>query len=284
MKLLRFLRALVAAVILVAILIGFPVMFYRAAGSPLPDHLLTLAEITKYLTRRDDGTLLISVLQIIAWGAWAAFSFTVVWEIIARVSKLQLAPHLPGLGGMQRLAAYLVTSVVVVVSVQTAVSAQSFSPPVAAVAPLHPAMASHRVYQVEQGDSLWSIADTKLDNPRRWPKIWKLNAYSAQPGGTFTDPDTIQPRWKLKLPSEHSSSSNIESSARQVPSPAKPAVMTPVLPPQAEQPQRVVGVIELPSGSLVAMAYAAGISTAFAANQLRRRWRRMPSPASAVPV
>jgi hypothetical protein len=34
---------------------------------------------------------------------------------------------------------------------------------------------SVRTYEVRPGDSLWSIAEAKLDDPYRWTEIWRLN-------------------------------------------------------------------------------------------------------------
>ncbi|MEV0196351.1 hypothetical protein [Nonomuraea sp. NPDC050691] len=221
-------------------------------------------------------------MELVAWSAWALFSFSVAWELLAKARGLRIAPQLPGLGGMQRMAAYLVASAALAVSVPTAVAADSPAPPVVAMAPLHPLgkAAPHDavpVYRVRQGDTLAEIADAKLGSPRRWPKIWKLNAHSRQPDGRiFTDPDVIHPRWELRLPGKES------PRPAPVSRPTPPTTPAPPSPPPADinpgRDQRTDGAVELSTGSLVAVSYAAGISTAFAVNRLRRRRRRLPPP------
>lgn len=282
----RFARAIMATAVLVAAVIGFPIVLYRVAGSPLPSAVPDLQSITHALTVRDDGTLFISALEMIAWCAWAVFSFSVAWELLAKARGLRITPQLPGLGGVQRMAAYLVASAVLVVGVPAAGAAESPPPPVSAMAPLHPLdQTAHHdpvpVYRVREGDTLSKIADAKLGSPRKWPKIWTLNAHSKQPDGrVFTDPDVIHPRWKLRLPAKRPRS--VEVSPSITPSPPKPSTAPPAVV-RPEQEQRTGGAIELPTGSLVAVAYAAGISTAFAANRLRRR-RSRASPSLGEPV
>ncbi|MEV7006649.1 hypothetical protein [Streptosporangium sp. NPDC051022] len=309
MMLIRLLRSLIAMTVLAAVVIGFPILLYKVAGSPLPDHVPTFEEIVSRLTSRDDGGLFVSVLGLLVWGAWAMFSFTVATEIVARLRGVRFAPRQPGLGGVQRLAAYLVTSATFAFSAPAAMAAVTPPPPVAAMAPLHPLThSSHTtvaeeqanpVYQVKRGDTLWGIAGEKLGNPRRWPKIWKLNARSPQPGGrVFTDPDRIDAGWRLRLPEEPSAeikptrrpaprstpAPSVQVSFPTFPSetppePIRPIQETPEAAP-ADQNSQLGDAIELPSGSLIAAAYAAGISTAYAANRFHRRRRRISPPAS----
>ncbi len=55
-------------------------------------------------------------------------------------------------------------------------------------------------YTVEQGDTLWDIADEQLGDPAAWPEIWERNAGDDMGGGrTFDDPDLILPGWELEL-------------------------------------------------------------------------------------
>ncbi|MBN6050741.1 LysM peptidoglycan-binding domain-containing protein, partial [Nonomuraea sp. RK-328] len=290
MTLFRFLRGMIATAVLVAIVAGFPILLYQVAGSPFPRTTPSLEEILHALMARDDGTLFINAVELVAWSAWALFSFSVGWELLAKARGLRIAPQLPGLGGMQRMAAYLVASAALAVSVPTAVAADSPAPPVVAMAPLHPLgkAAPHDavpVYRVRQGDTLAEIADAKLGSPRKWPQIWKLNAHSRQPDGrVFTDPDVIHPRWELRLPAKESPQP-AQASRSAPPSTPKQSAPEPSAPPRPPTPdieqgqdQLTDGAVALSTGSLVAVSYAAGISTAFAANRLRRRRRRLPPP------
>ncbi|MEW9532860.1 hypothetical protein [Microbispora sp. NPDC049125] len=290
MTLSRLLRALAATIVLAGTVVVFPILFYRLAGFPLPDHLPSVHELGERLVAQDDGTLLIAALKLIAWGAWAAFSVSVLIELGALLVGARLAPRLPGLGAMQRMAAYLVASASFIASAPAAMAADAAPPPVVAMAPTHalggdltldePPADHERTYRVKQGDSLWEIADDKLGSSRRWTRIWKLNAHSAQPGGQrFTDPGVIHPGWKLRLPLKDS------KPHREVPrapegSHQPTTSVAPLTPAQEPVEQGTGSVIELNSGSLVALAYAAGISTAYVANRLRRRRRWTPPPAS----
>ncbi|MGP3921305.1 LysM peptidoglycan-binding domain-containing protein [Nonomuraea sp. 10N515B] len=262
-----------------AITVGFPWLMLSTIGSPLPDRLPQFRDVIDQLTARDDGTLFIWALELIAWGAWALFSLSVALELVSRSRGLRAAPRVRGLSGFQRLATYLVTAATLAVGVPVTASAESPSPPVVAMAPHHPLgdAPKERVYRVRQGDTLWKIADKKLGNPRRWPKIWKLNARSAQPDGRqFTDPDLIHPGWKLRLPIKKPPAKSVQERPRVVEPP-------PTMRPTQEQP--AADVIELPSGSMVALAYAAGVSTAFVANRLlHRRRRTLPAPSDPVTI
>ena len=49
-------------------------------------------------------------------------------------------------------------------------------------------------YTVKRGDTLWGIAASKLGSGARWQEIYNLNK------DVISNPDLIQPGWKLKLP------------------------------------------------------------------------------------
>jgi len=61
------------------------------------------------LTRPDDGTLLIGAVQLVAWGAWATFTFSVVTELVATIRHVEV-PSIPLLGWTQHAAATLLTT------------------------------------------------------------------------------------------------------------------------------------------------------------------------------
>ncbi len=53
-------------------------------------------------------------------------------------------------------------------------------------------------YVVEQGDTLWDIADEQLGSGTEWVEIWEENAGDDMGDGrTFDDPDLILPGWEL---------------------------------------------------------------------------------------
>ncbi|MFG1879325.1 BTAD domain-containing putative transcriptional regulator [Sphaerisporangium sp. NPDC049003] len=161
------------------------------------------------------------------------------------------------------------------------------------------------VHIVQRGDTLSKIAAHKLGSSRRWGRIWRLNAHKVQSDGqVFTDPNRIIPGWRLRLPTTSPRSDEPTTSKRspgdtpppqERPSPGPPS--TPATPATVSAPtsdtssnaqtsapeaaSQVVVTVELPSGGLVSMAFAAGISTAYAASRFHRRRRRISPPASA---
>lgn len=69
-------------------------------------------------------------------------------------------------------------------------------------------------YIVQEGDTMWAIAGRYLNDPRRWPQIWKENAF-------VSDPNKIFPGDPLAIPG--------------VTPPPKPVAAAPPVPPVAEE-------------------------------------------------
>ena len=169
-------------------------------------------------------------------------------------------------------------------------------------------------YLVQRGDTLWGIAQNQLGDPLRWSEIFALNEGRPQPGGTaLTDPHWIDPGWTLVLPATAATSAPVSPSAatpqptsttvptlvapapvpRSAPSPASTtsttsdtAQQTP--PAERSEPRNEAranrpAAVELPSGSVVAGTFAAGVAFAVAIGRLRRRHAyryRPPRPAN----
>ncbi|MER6358586.1 hypothetical protein ABT186_44105 [Streptomyces sp. NPDC001634] len=176
------LRALGGLILLTALLAGTPYVLLLVGTQPTE-----LSGGIDVLVRPDDGTLFFTVLTCIGWAAWAAFTWTVILEIIA-VVRGRSAPRLRGLGGMQSLAAFLVGGIVLLAP--TAASATS-SPAAATTAsqtasnstprarPTAPAMAdttSGPTHTVASPVELpWDLAEKYLGNGQRWHDIAALN-------------------------------------------------------------------------------------------------------------
>ncbi|MFY1587503.1 LysM peptidoglycan-binding domain-containing protein [Micromonospora sp. WMMD734] len=109
-------------VVLMALLVGAPVALLAFAGNPLPDHLPTLTEVGTVLTSRDDGQLFIRALALVGWFGWATFTFSVLVEIGAQLTRRQ-TPRLPGMRRQQRAAAALLGSVALIIAASPAASA-----------------------------------------------------------------------------------------------------------------------------------------------------------------
>lgn len=80
--------------------------------------------------------------------------------------------------------------------------------PAARPQPTMPYHAATR-YRVVKGDSLWRIAETKLDDPYRWREIYTLNRDHMQADGdALSDPDEIHTGWVLALPATHATAAH----------------------------------------------------------------------------
>jgi DNA-binding SARP family transcriptional activator len=145
-------------------------------------------------------------------------------------------------------------------------------------------------YVVQRGDTLWGIAQRELGDPLRWSEIYQLNEGKPQPGGvTLTDPHWIDPGWTLVLPAAAPSAPTPPATAPTPP--PEPTALGPIAasppattstpaapthpasthhttaPPSAHATEPV----RLPSGSVVAGSFAAGVVATVALGRLRRR-------------
>jgi DNA-binding SARP family transcriptional activator/LysM repeat protein len=170
-------------------------------------------------------------------------------------------------------------------------------------------------YTVVAHDTLWSIAQNQLGDPLQWREIFALNEGKPQPDGrTLTDPNWIYPGWVLALPASSTTAAPptapapappvtasppaATSPSSSIPPASSPSTAKPAQPHRTEQsgaPQTTsrrqadgidppgrrstqsVQPIVLPSGSVVAPSFAAGVLAAVAVGRLRRRRRYRPS-------
>ncbi|MFF4989743.1 BTAD domain-containing putative transcriptional regulator [Streptosporangium saharense] len=290
----RVVRVLVATVLLLVLEVGVPAMLTRFAGWPLLERVPSWSDIENALVSPIPEEALLKVLACPLWLLWGAFTVSLLAETIAAIRGVQI--HVPMLGPMQALAAGLIGSLVIVV---LPIDARSlFGPvelsatPVATV--VHESSRAEstseiadQMHVVKRGDTLWKIAARKLGSPQRWGRIWKLNAHKVQADGqVFTDPDLINPGWQLRLPSSRPAAHEV-SNATPPPRPYIPVrpqasepFLAPLSPTVSPSPALPVFTVEVPSGGVVSMAFAAGLSTAYAASRFHRRRRRVPPPAS----
>lgn len=110
MTVLRVLKGLGALMVLLAAVLGVPALLMILVGNPLPSSFDWPA-IVSALIKPDDGTILVGLVAILAWLAWAVFTASVLVELLALVSRQRFRLRLPGLGGPQRLASALVLTV-----------------------------------------------------------------------------------------------------------------------------------------------------------------------------
>lgn len=226
-------RGLGATLALVAFVVGVPVALVALARIYLPDRVSSWGQLWDRVTSPDDGTLLMFALAAVTWIAWAAFTTSVLVELVAAAQRLR-APSLPLLGGFQRTAARLLATAGVLLATTASVTVPTA--PAAAVSALvvpldHqgapvPATPSTAVptpaasttsmtvvanpeprnlptVTVKRGDTLWDIAERHLGDPLRYTEIRDLNLGRTQPDGrTLRDADWILPGWTLLLPAD----------------------------------------------------------------------------------
>ena len=222
-------RGLLAVIALATFVIGVPVALLAVAPGPPLASVPTWDSVIEAMTRPDDGTLLLGAIQLAAWLAWAAFTVSVIAELVAAARHVNV-PHIPLLGGTQRLAATLVTTAGLLLAASTPLtSTPSAREPVAATAPLEhvtfaqldasptpkgplstapPATAHHApetpsepTITVQRGDTLWDLAERHLGDGHRYTEILALNLGRPQGDGrALTDAHWVYPGWQLRLP------------------------------------------------------------------------------------
>ncbi|QDO45816.1 LysM peptidoglycan-binding domain-containing protein [Streptomyces sp. RLB3-17] len=176
-------RALLGLALLVALLAGTPYVLLLVGTQPTD-----LSGGIDVLLRPDDGTLFFTAITCIGWVAWAAFTLSVVLEIVA-VTRRRSAPRLRGLGGLQSMASFLVGGIVLLAP--TAASAATSAPAHAVTAtqatgdstPSATFFASPSAegtngptHTVSSSTELpWDLAEKYLGSGQRWQDIAALN-------------------------------------------------------------------------------------------------------------
>lgn len=216
MKLGQRTRGLFACLALLALVVVFPVILIGIGFAPWD---VDLAELSRMLTRPDDGSLAFAAFAAVGWGAWVVVTGSVLLAAISEVRRVP-APNLPGLVMPQRFAAQLVgAAALLFVAAPTFVAAlptpPAYSVPApapetpsnaeaataAAAAHLHLAPeptadeAKTREYTVARGDSLWRISERLLGDGARFTELVALNA-----GILNGRPDFITPGTVLRVP------------------------------------------------------------------------------------
>ncbi|MFJ9574640.1 LysM peptidoglycan-binding domain-containing protein [Streptomyces bacillaris] len=217
------LRAFLALVVLVAILAGVPLVLLEIGV--LPHHLPGITEITDALTSPDTGELFLGAITLIGWYGWLSFVVSVVLETGAALRQVR-APRIRLLGGSQQLAGALVGGILILLPAGTAMATPASAAPAAAAtagvsadAPSAAATAATKasvssssttwdgpVHHVQDGDSLWDIAEQRLGAGIEWHRIVDANQGVRQADGSVVTADTtvLQPGWILRLPADAS--------------------------------------------------------------------------------
>lgn len=201
----RSLRGIAALVVLVVILAGIP------AALVIVGRLDAWASLdwTRLFTVPDDGRLLLGLLTVGAWIAWAVVALTVIVESVTVCSGGRLRPRLPGTGWLRPVVAPLVMmagTLLVAAPVVPSVSAHATDP--AGPATNAPSQDPEdeatpdtntedtrlRRHTVVPGDDLWTLAARYLGDGASWRMIAEANpsldpAARLEPGTVLVIPD-----------------------------------------------------------------------------------------------
>lgn len=223
-------RRAAALITLLALVVGAPYLLWVLGRGLLPDQVPGISQVWDSLTSRDTGALFMGALVLVGFIAWAIFTLCVLVDIAGRVAGRTWTVQIPGFQVPQAAASSLVSAVLagsVLLGVTGTATAQSLPPlPHAATAvtaaaavtesvaaaeqtaavipPAAPATMSGPQWPVEEGDTLWSIADRTMGDPLRYEEIFELNQNTVQPdGGRLATSDTwLEVGWILRLPTD----------------------------------------------------------------------------------
>ncbi|WP_233427387.1 BTAD domain-containing putative transcriptional regulator [Actinokineospora spheciospongiae] len=231
-------RGGLAAVVLLALLVGMPWALTLFVGWPLPDHLPSWAQVQGVLLGPMTTTFLLDVLACLCWITWAAFTLDLA-RCAADLARggfdTARLPEFTATTPVRALAGVLLATVLLSVSGNRAAPATSSSTPLGTGAQIvagaavrqHPPAAEVVVHATHAArastvgtparlesvlvlaprngvhDSLWRIAARTLGDGARWPEIFEINKGKPQPNGrTLTTPSLIFPGEELALPRE----------------------------------------------------------------------------------
>lgn len=212
MKIVRGLASVVALLVIVA---GMPALLIAAAPIGLPTVEWSLPGLATALLSPDDGRLMLTLIKIVGWIAWAVLTIAIVIEIVAAL-RGRPAPTLRGLVMPQRLAQRLVSSAAILMltaggtvgSAATALADGSTSTAAAttpSAAPEPVAVHQHapraKTVVVHRGDTLSGIALRETGHADRYRALFAASRHTVQPGGRhLSDPDLILPGWRITIP------------------------------------------------------------------------------------
>ena len=210
------LTGLGATATVLAIVAGLPAVLVAIGATPIPTTLPTWDAITGALTTRDDGTLALRALALLAWGAWLFIAGAILLEITARLRGLT-PPAIAGLALPQAAAHALVGAAVLLfvagpsiaaapAAAATTTSTSTSTSAIVAAGQNHTAAPAPpgpdpkaatrpdpatQVHTVTGGESLWSIAQDHLGDGRRYLEIADLNANTLGGRPGFLLPGTV---------------------------------------------------------------------------------------------
>ncbi|GAB4087251.1 hypothetical protein GCM10028784_38810 [Myceligenerans cantabricum] len=207
----RVIRGLFSAIVLVVLVVGIPIGLW-VFGVPLLDGDLSWAKLVSVMSSPDvSGDVLLSLVTVVGWLAWATFAIAVLVELVAAARGVR-APHLRGLGLQQRLAAVLVGAVVaMVLSTPGAGQAVASSQVVDPVDGQSPDAVAADVLESAPGDTASPDADGPSGGPvdgRAVAAGSDLRAGPAPVGQVASAPKATKTRAETKAASARAASSD----------------------------------------------------------------------------
>lgn len=209
MRIRQAIRALLAAVGLLGLLVGLPILLVLVGGNPLPSQLPSWTDITSALGSPDDGTLVLSLAVVLGWVAWLVLLVATAAEVVEQLATAgrgrrsdRVATPTVGLSlprSMVRpLVAAMLAGFVSLPGLTTAAVADTGQTASTAAPTAQQQIAAEDVptptYTVQTGDTLSGIAARELGEGGRFGEIYAANA------DQIVDPDLIYPGEVLVLP------------------------------------------------------------------------------------
>jgi nucleoid-associated protein YgaU/DNA-binding SARP family transcriptional activator len=224
-------RAAGSLAVLAGLVLGPPFALAMVVGWPFPTSVPNLDALERAARTGISDEVVVNVLAVIAWLAWAQITLAVVVEFVAVVRR-RPAIRLPILPGLQTMAASLVSGIALVTTTLHAAPAAALrapipavatmtgeshqaqpSPPNAADGPTGERQATDRpvvapaapiTLTVQRHDSYWAIAERTLGDGMRWREIRDLNIGRTMADGQVIAPssDELHPGWVLHLPAD----------------------------------------------------------------------------------
>lgn len=167
----RTLRTLGALLSIIVLLVGVP-MALALLGSPT---YLWQVDWRTALVVAADSRLVTALLSLTGWLAWGVIALTIVFEMVAVLTRQRIRLVVPGFGWLRPMAGALVVTALAMPSLA---SAEPGRPPTPAPAPTAPSESPPHdadSYVVRDGDELWDIAERELGAGQRWHEIAALN-------------------------------------------------------------------------------------------------------------
>ncbi|MDT5266971.1 MAG: hypothetical protein QOI90_3597, partial [Mycobacterium sp.] len=227
----RRLKALGATLVLLILIVGVPLGMAATIGNPLHGWAdLKAGDLT--------DAVIIDLLAVIVWLAWAQFAVSVIVEFGAAVRHVQRPIRIPMVPGSSQHLAHALVGAALLLGTATAALASpvhalaaTSARPVAAVATVHAqsqatahrtagtpqasALSGHQTRAATQAptvtyvipsdgrgpDTYWDIAEARLGGGDHWQQIWDLNRGRTQPDGeVMNNPGLLKPGWTVLLP------------------------------------------------------------------------------------